>query len=180
RAFRELQSKQTTDKAFHELLVLASADPRARYFLAVHLPAMIEADPRDPRPDRRTLVSLQWCNAVQLAGAFKIEEAIPALAKWIAINTEPRLSTQSGDWALAGRPAGKALVEIGAPSVPTLQTLLSNPDKEKRWNAAYALMHIDTSKANVILRDYSARGTDRALGEYVRNEFRSEAPLPTK
>lgn len=171
--FQQLQSKQTSDHAYFQLVELtgidAPAHARALHYLALHLPALIEVDPRDPK--QRTLISLQWCNAVKLAGELKIVEAAPGLAKWISISTEPGL------WvgALIGRPAGLALVQIGDPSVPVLQKLLADGNKDERWNAVYALNEIQTSKAVKVLRDYEARGQDYQLREFVHNILEVEA-----
>lgn len=167
--FQQLQSKQTSDHAYFQLVELASIDAGARHFLVLHLPGLIEVDPRDQK--ERTLISPQWCNAVKLAGKLKIVEAAPGLAKWISISTEPGL------WvgALIGRPAGLALVQIGDPSVGVLQKLLAGGNKDERWNAVYALNEIQTSKAVKVLRDYEARGQDYQLREFVHNILEVEA-----
>jgi hypothetical protein len=172
---RQLQDKQTTDQALTELLKFGNADASARQYLAVHLPALIDADPRDRRPNRHTLLRPEWCNAAQLAGGLKLVEAAPALAKWIGVRTG-NLVTLSTVEGLTNSPAGTALVQIGDPAIPALRQVLEH-DTRRTWrsDAAFALILINSQKSKSVLRDYAARAPDRQLGELIRDRLETAA-----
>jgi hypothetical protein len=173
--FRQLQDKRTSDQALTELLKLGNADTGVRQFLAIHLPAFIDADPRDRRPNRHTLLRPEWCNAAQLAGGLKLVEAAPALAKWISFRTGSlvTLSTVEG---LTNSPAGTALVQIGDPAIPALRQVLEH-DSRRTWrsDAAFALISINSQESKAVLRDYAARAPDRQLGELIRDRLETAA-----
>ena len=175
--FRELQSGPTCNQAESELRELGSADSNARHFLALHLPALIEADPTPTQQerDRGEPVKPAWRDAVRLAGELKIVEAVPALAKWITISTSPAVSLGIGEEALVDSPAGQALVQIGDPSVPILQTKLSLGDQRERYHAAYVLNAIDSRNADKALSKYVADGRDRHLAELIRNVLENKS-----
>ena len=54
--FRQLESRKTTDSAAAELLQLGRSDPKARRYLAIHLPPLIAGDHR-PQTDHEFAVS---------------------------------------------------------------------------------------------------------------------------
>ena len=169
----ELQYQPSSDQAEIQLLNLARGDARARQYLVTHLPRLIEADPRrtqkylEAHPGQ-TLLSPTWCNEVQLAEQLKMVEAAQALGKWIALSTSPELDLGSHGAALEDSPAGRALVQIGDPSIRVLKSLLSDADKSRRSHAAYALIAIDSPKSRAVLSSYVSTGRDRELAEYIR------------
>ncbi|HXO88748.1 MAG TPA: hypothetical protein VN885_08870 [Candidatus Acidoferrales bacterium] len=119
--FRELQSNRTSDHAEAQLRELGSTGVHARRFLALHLPALIETDPRttEEERDRGQPIRLTWRNEVRLAGELKIVEAAPGLAKWITVSTSGGMALGIGEEALVDSPAGQALVQIGDPDSMT-------------------------------------------------------------
>jgi len=171
--FRELQSDGSTDQAEDKLFNLAQADPSARRYLALHLPVMIERGPKrfDPRHPNREFPDPEWSNAVHLAAGLRIAEAAPALVKWIEVRTSP-LTDSYIQGTLAYQPAGRALVQIGDPAVPTLQRTIVEGAREQRWEAMYALLLINSPKAKAVLQDYEANGGDRELAPFIKRGLR--------
>ncbi len=138
--FEQIRVEATTKDATEQFLKIRPDDAEARKYLAVHLPPLIKEDPNE-RPHA-------WMNEVRLAGSFKVTEAIPALTKWIGLPYQD--STQSlllKKVILEPFPAGRALVQIGEPAVPTLTTVLERADWRERWVAYRALDMIGTPRA---------------------------------
>jgi hypothetical protein len=180
--FRELQARPTCDQAESELRELGTADSNARHFLALQLPALIEADPAPTQQERDSGVTVKptWSAAVRLAGELKIVEAAPALAKWITISTSRAISLGIGEEALVDSPAGQALVRIGDPSVPILQGRLSLSSQRERYHAAYVLNAINSGKADKALSEYVAEGRDRDLAAWIRNVLENKSGNSTR
>ena len=133
RLFENLRSPDTTNDAVDRLEAQAGSDLGTKQYLAAHLPALIEAGPKYYHPS--TLDSAVqypgpvWLNAVMLARDLKLIEAAPALAKWISVKTSP-ITTLTTDAHLENSPAGKALVQIGEPAIPSLQEILEHKKKQ--------------------------------------------------
>jgi HEAT repeat protein len=160
---QQLQSAQTSDEAAEKLLKLGSSDSKAREYLAVHLPAIIEKEPLDPaRP---------WTNAVRLAGDLKIAEAAPALAKWIGLNNGGTI-TLAQEARLETNAPGGALAQIGAAAIPSLIGVLNHGNLHERWNAAFALNLIGSTQAKAALRDHLNREPDSTLREFVEGALK--------
>ena len=165
--FRQFQSEQTTKNAEIRLLQLAKDDPKARRFIAPRLPAMIAVDPRGTTDyyEKHQSLSTTWCNAVDLAGKLKIAEAAPALAKWVALSTNPGLNFGAGE--ISHHPAAVALVQIGDAAIPDLTSALNTGDKDLRSSAADTLLELHSTKADAVLWKYSSDGHDRELARYI-------------
>jgi hypothetical protein len=151
-----------------QLVKLANSDSGARRYLAEHLPSLIEADPRNPQPDRRAYARPQWLNAVQLAGGLTFAEAAPALAKWITFRDPPGIGDTLLEETLGNSPAGTALIQIGDPAIPAMQRLLADGNRDGRWHATYGLTYSKSSKARAVLRKYAANGEDHELAEFLK------------
>jgi hypothetical protein len=153
--YRDLQSERKTDQATVQLLRLADSDGKVKGFLADRLPALIATDPTPTAADyqRGLRVRPVWRNAVQLTGELRIAAAIPALLEWLTFTTSPAQSLGAGEEALVDSPAAMALANIGDPSVPRLQPLLSSGKLDERYEAAYCLLSIDSQKSKSALRD---------------------------
>jgi hypothetical protein len=164
--FQQLQAEKTSEKAEIQLIILGRDDPRARHFLALHLPAIIATDPRGT-PD--LTLSRTWCYAVDLAAELKIAEAAPALAEWVGLSKDPGMSLGSGE--LFQHPAAIALVKIGDPSVPALKSILNEGAEYQRSSAADALMEINSSKSTAVLRKYVSQGHDRKLAQDIQRSL---------
>jgi HEAT repeat protein len=173
RLYRDFQSDEKTDQTTAQLLKTAASDEAAKEFLAMHLPTLIEEDPTPTTVEvqRGLRIRPVWRNAAELAGELKIKTAMPALTKWLTFSTSPGVGLGAGEESLADCPAGRALVNIGDPSIPSLQPLLSRPDSNERYHAAYVLLSINSLKAEQVLGQYADHGLDRGLAEYIRNRL---------
>jgi hypothetical protein len=77
--FAEFSQQETTDTAANDILELASGDRQAREYVVLRLPAMIRGRPSDR----------VWLNAVRLAGALQVAEAVPALTQALSRGAIP-------------------------------------------------------------------------------------------
>jgi len=160
-----LQSAQSSDEATEKLLRLGSSDPNVKQYLASHLPAILIKGPRDS--------SQPWMNAVRLAGELKIAEAVPALTKWIGLNTGGPL-TLAQEGRLDTNAPAKALVQIGNPAIPALSAVVNHGSLSERWNSAYALNLIRTPQAKAVLRDHVSREPDPSLRQFIQRSINGE------
>ncbi len=164
---KQLEQEDTTDNAAQEFLKIGTNDTAAKKFLTANLPALLRREPKDhPRA---------WINSAKLAGAFRIVEAAPLLAKWIGV---PMSESGSGTIAETQRldpfPAGRALVQIGEPALPTLVGILRSGDSRERWVAYRSVFLIGTPPALAILKDHVSKETDQQL----RSEIERALSLP--
>jgi hypothetical protein len=173
RLFRQLQSTQTSDQAAVKLLELGNADASARRFLAAHLPVLIDADPRDRRPDRTTLLRPEWCNAARLAGELRLVEAAPALVRRISYRTSS-LMTSSRAEGLTTSPAGTALLQIGDAAIPALRQALKQSESNPKMDVVYALLQINSPRARALLRDYASSVLNAETREFIHNRLEAE------
>jgi HEAT repeats len=159
--FEQIRVETTTKDATEQFLKIRPDDPEARKYLAVHLLPLIKEDPKE-HPHA-------WMNEVRLAGAFKITEAMAALTKWIGL---PMSDSPGGSLAERTRlepfPAGRALVQIGEPAVPTLTAVLERTDWRERWVAYRALDMIGTPSAIKALRAHVDHEPDQTLKSEMR------------
>jgi HEAT repeat protein len=171
--YRDFQSEEKTDKATARLLKIAASDQAAKEFLTAHLPALIEEDPKPTAAEVQRGLTIRpvWQNAAELAGELKIKTAIPALTKWFTFSISPNVSLGEGEEALVDCPAARALAKIGDPSIPSVQPLLSSPDLNERYHAAYILLFIDSPMAEQVLGQYADHGQDPGLVAYIRNRL---------
>jgi hypothetical protein len=163
---RQLESRKTTDSAKAQLLQLGRSDPKARQYLAIHLPLLIAARPESPHPDVDDVGFLrrEWVNAVLLAGSLKLVEAVPALTKQIDVRTTPQ-----NLWG--NNPAGYALCQIGDPAIRSVRRVLDDGNQEQRTLAAYVLQEMDSPKSMAALRDYVNHGKDPYLANGLHSYF---------
>lgn len=156
RLFEQLQSEATTDQANQEFLKLGPSNSDARKYLAAHLPSLISQKPED-HPH-------VWINAIRLAGAFRIVEAIPALAGWVGLPaSQSGMGTLAETERLDSHPAGKALVQIGEPAIPALLGVLNKGTTRERWVTYRALILIGSTGAITGLREHLSHESDPNL-----------------
>lgn len=146
---QELQSAETTDSARSELLKLGKPDPEVRKYLAIQLPPLIANGPRGSACSG--LGCRVWENAVKLAGDLKIEEAAPALARWINWRSLGPYGL-SMEAALVFYPAATALVEIEDPAIPAVQDALDRGNPDEHYRAVRILCIIHSPSAKAVLR----------------------------
>jgi hypothetical protein len=159
--FKQLQSEHTTDEALQRFLELGPNNIQARKYLEQRLPSMISQEPKDhPR---------SWLNEVRLAGEFRITQATPALSKWIGL---PVGTLTGGTIAEAAGldffPAGKALVKIGEPAVPSLTKILATGSLREKWVAYRALYLIASPQSLNALRAQLKNETDAGLKREIK------------
>jgi hypothetical protein len=158
------QSPANIRQASEQLLRLAKSDPKAREYIALHLPPLIEKGPKDYLG--------RWITLVRLAGDLKIAEAAPALVKWLTIDNIGEIST-AGFMRLENNPAGAALVQIGEPAIPAVRTVFDNGTLRERRYAVYVLNQINSSSAKKALRDQLNREPDEDLRDFIRKSLSS-------
>lgn len=156
--FRQLQSPGKTDSAAHEFVKL-KANVAVRDYLRSHVALMIR---EGPHPCRQC-----WDNAADLAGKFRIAEAVPALAAWIGSGRGSGTLTFAEEARLANDPAGKALAEIGDPSVVALARVLARGNLNQRWNAFHALNLIGSPRARQALQNHMKEEPDPSLRKLI-------------
>jgi HEAT repeat protein len=99
-----------------------------------------------------------------LAGAFRVAEAVPGLAKWVGLVVgSPAGSTLAERVRLDPFPAGKALAQIGEPASPVLAETLARADPRERWVAYRALILIGSTRARTALCEHLDREPDSNL-----------------
>jgi HEAT repeat protein len=159
--FQQLQSRETTDNAKDLLLKRAVADSDVKKYLANKLPSMIDQG--------GTKVTSGWLNAVRLAGELKIAEAAPALGKWIGLNNVGGEITSGSLRHLETNPAGKALAQIGDPSIPVLVNVLEHGTPRDRYSAYLALGLIHSTRSIAVLRDHLDREDNQEFQKEVKH-----------
>ena len=172
--YNRLIQQSETNAAAPEILEMAKNDSTARDFLAGKLPSLI-VDRLPPR-DART-ASPVWLNAVRIAGQLRIVEAVPALTQALSrpemcgaydirgcglmtFGTEARL-----DHDIVGR----ALADIGDPSVPVVTDILSKGDLPARRRAMWILSNINSPAAQKAMRDHLPSESDPRLRELIQD-----------
>jgi hypothetical protein len=166
--FQRLQSKSPEEirQASEDLLRQGKSDPKAREYIVLHLPPMIERGPaQKDHPG-------SWITLVHLAGELKIAEAAPALAKWLTIDNIGEIST-AGFMRLENNPAGAALVQIGDPAIPAVITVFDRGTLRERRNAVYVLNQINSPSAKRALREQLNREPDEDLRDFIRKSVGS-------
>lgn len=158
--FQKLQSNESSDQAAEQLVQLGKSDSEVRAYIALHLPAVIDKNPHD--------LYKAWENATRIAGALKIVEALPALAKWVgADGVGPNEITNAEVYRLDTDPAARALAQIGDPAIPTLVVVLHSDKVAARRDAVFALRLIGSPQAVSALRDQETRESDPELHKLI-------------
>jgi hypothetical protein len=163
-AFEQLQSQSSAKikQASERLVRLGKSDPKAREYVALHLPPLIEKGPQDYLG--------RWTTFVRLAGELKIAEAAPALVKWLTIDNIGEIST-AGFMRLENNPAGAALVQIGEPAIPAVVTVFDHGTLRERRYAVYVLNQINSPSAKRALREQLNRESDENLKEFIQKSL---------
>jgi hypothetical protein len=163
--YARLLQRSETNIAAAEIAQIAKNDPAARDFMASKLPPLIVdqfPSKDDPRTGMPLLESLVWLNAVNLAGKLKVISAIPALKRGLS---KPPMAGSYDDCQGAGTMTtnaklcndvvGRALADIGDPSVPVLtEYLQQTADPAARKRAVWILVNIDSSASQKAMEDH--------------------------
>jgi hypothetical protein len=163
-----------TNAAAPEILELAKSDSTARDFLVGKLPSLIVdwLPPRDARTGNPV-----WLNAVRLVGQLKIVEAIPALTQGLSRQEmgggyDDKYHggfTMGAGVTLGYDIVGRALADIGDPSVSVLADNLSNGDFPARRRAIWILWNVNSPAARKIMRDHLPTESDPRLSGLIEN-----------
>lgn len=159
---RQLQSRDTAEKAKLALLKKAETDPDLKKYLASNLPPIIALGSRKPTSG--------WLNAVKLAGELKISETADALATCIAIDNMGGEITAGSTRHLETIPAARALAQIGDPAIPALLRVLEHGTQRERRNAYLALNLIGSKLSMDSLDSHLENESDEQLKKYIREE----------
>ena len=171
--FVQLRQEKTTSAAAQEIRDRAVKDSAARDFMAQRLPSMIKSRPAGP-------TNLIWMNAVRLAGQLKVTSAIPALKDALSLGpirggydygTSDNYPSPSEGVKLRYDIVGRALADIGDPSVPSLADVLSHGDAPARKRAFFILSNINSPAARQALRDHLPNEGDPAIKEMIQKEL---------
>jgi len=169
---QQLQAAETTDDASKEWLKLAKSDPSAKQYLAAHLSSLIEkVDVHYGMVDSKS-----WKNSVQLAGELQLVEVAPVLAKWLSVNTNSSLTTGlSQGVRLEDNLPGKALAQIGDPSIPALKEVLNHGTQLERLRAIYVLKVIASPQAKSALAEHLDNEPDQQLKDFIQRIISKDA-----
>ncbi len=158
--YERLIQPSETNTAAAEIAQIAKNDPAARDFLASKLPSLIINQLPTGGPETASPV---WLNAVRLAGQLKLVAAIPALKRGLSI---PQMfggyddkyhgaSTATIVAKLGYDIVGRALADIGDPSVPVLTEYLEQTaDPTARKRAVWILVNIDSPASQKAMEDH--------------------------
>lgn len=155
---QELRSEKTTNMAREQILKFRKSDPTVRKSLAASLPLLIKMGPDSCRPstslNETRWHSCPWYNSVELAGEFKIGEAVPALGPWFSWSKyDGVIVGLSSELSLEPYVAARALAKIGDPAIRTVQSFLESSQPQEHYRAVRVLCMINTPKAQAVLRD---------------------------
>jgi HEAT repeat protein len=167
--YAKLIQPSTTDAAAPQLLDLAKHDPAARELLSVRLRGLIA----DRQSDE------VWANAVRLSGQLKLSSALPSLKQALSRApvrggydaTGPALYTFSRGARLDFDIVGRALADIGDPSVPFVVDIFSTGDSNARKRAAWILINIDSQAAQKALSDHLPIENDLGIKRLIQNKL---------
>lgn len=159
--FTKLQVTTTSNGAATDLLLLAKANDSGRRYIAQHLPTLLG----------KSTEPVVWKNEIQLAGQLRLIEAIPQLVSLLYQDNTGGPVTLSRVMRMENDPVGKALVEIGDPSVPAVANALGSSDRGTRFRAALVLININSASAQLRLQEHVQRESDPGLKSLIEKSL---------
>jgi HEAT repeat protein len=168
--FVQLRQEKTTNAAAQKIREQASTDSLARDFMAQKLPSMIRNRP----------INLVWMNAVRLAGQLKSSSTIPALKEALSLaplrggydyGVSDNYPSPSEGAKLRYDIVGRALADIGDPSVPAIADVLSRGDVSMRMRAFFVLANINSPAAKQAMRDHLPNEADPVIRGLIQREL---------
>jgi hypothetical protein len=148
----------TTAEARSHLLELGRSDPSVRALLSSNLPAMLLAT--------KDLEAVR--SEAQLAGALKIEAAIPSLVQLLSGPNQNGYGGLSASYELKNDPIARALYEMGSAALPALTNALKSDNRERRERTEAILILMNTSQTRDILGQHLRSEPDGQLRAYLR------------
>jgi len=119
-----------------------------------------------------------WVNAVRLAGQLKVVNAIPALKQALSrgpirggYDYEGSAISFAEFAQLRYDIVGRALADIGDPSVPTVADVLSRGDTPAKKRAFFILSNINSPAALQAMRNHLSNETDPDIRRLIQNEL---------
>ncbi len=166
--YDQLLQSEETNSAAPQIFQIAKNDAAARDYLAGRLPSLISSNRSERDP--------VWANAVRLAGQLKIATAVPALAQALSRPAVPggydSTATGASTFTITANlvydVVGRALADIGDPSIPVLTTILSNGDFAARRRVAWILVNINSPIARQAMNDRLQIETDPAIRQILK------------
>ena len=170
--YDQLNQPTTTNAAAREIRDLTSKDSTARQFVAQRIPSLISG---------RANADTVWMNAVRLAGQLKVTSAIPALKQALSrgeirggYDYEGAAISLAEFAQLRYDIVGRALADIGDPSVSAVADFLSGGDVPARKRAVFILSNINSPAAMQAMRDHFPTESEPA----IRNMIQQDLHLP--
>jgi hypothetical protein len=154
----ELANPATTSTAASRLIKLAHSRPEIRRAISQELPAMLL--------QTRDVPVVQ--SEAKLAGALRLESAIPSLIQLLSWFNEDGNVTLSGESQLKYDPVARALYEIGRPAEPALSDALESKDLRTRQRVLGILVLRGTPETRAILRQHLEKETDPHLRNFIQ------------
>lgn len=161
--FDQLRNGSTSSEAASKLIKLGREDRTVRQYISEHLPALIEASGGDIKT-----------NAIRIAASLKVETAVPALVAMLRYFSLAGRTDMGATMQMENDPAGKALVQIGEPSVGPVAQVLEQGNRQARWRAALILMSIGTPAAIRAVRSHISKENDPHLRPFMEGLFKRE------
>jgi hypothetical protein len=174
--YDKLIQPSETNSAAAEIFQIAKDTPAARDFMANKLPSLIVDQLPIGGPETASPV---WLNAVRLAGQLKFVVAIPALKRGLSIpqmfggydDKHHGASTVTIEAKLGYDIVGRALADIGDPSVPVLAEILSTGNATARRRASWILTNIDSPASRKAMRDHLPHERDSIVRELIGKQL---------
>lgn len=163
-----------TNTAAAEIVEVARNDQSAKTYLSSKLPALIIDQLPTGGPETASPV---WLNAVRLTGQLKLVAAIPALKQALSKpsmffgaydDTSHGASTFTSNAKLGSDLVGRALADIGDPSVPVVAEFLSTGDSTAKKRAMWILLNIDSPEAKKAMADDLRGESDPMIKAWIQ------------
>jgi HEAT repeat protein len=155
---KELANPATTSNAASRLIKVAHAYTEPRKLINQQLPTMLL--------QTRDVPVVQ--SEAKVAGALRLESAIPSLIQLLSWFNYDGNTTLSGMSQLKYDPVARALYEIGGPADPALSEALESNDLETRRRVASILVLRNTPETKTILRKHLDKEPDSHLKNFIQ------------
>ncbi len=167
RLLAAIQKEDTSNGAMKELVKVGD-HAEARKCLSDRLPRVLEA--YKARTDG--IADFVWGNEARVARELRITEAVPVLARRIDMATTPGMGGSLGYNFFSYEAVG-ALIQIGAPAVPSVTEVLKHGSPLQREMAAHVLRYIGTDEAWSALEEAVTTERDRKVLNRIQEALNS-------
>jgi HEAT repeat protein len=154
----DLANHETTASAATQIIMASESQPELKQILSAKLPRML-AEAKDTQ--------VLWSEA-SVAAKLKILSTIPVL---IELLDQPNLvfeaHTMTRYAELHDDPVGRALYEIGEPTISSLARPLESKRRDTRVRAMRILLLMKTPESRAVLEQYLPKENDADLRRYL-------------